>query len=87
MNFLKAFFNSIRDNFYAISILIILVFIVSEITKISIFLMQYNSNLNLNSILAVPAEINTFLEKPWSIFTYIFVHDNIFHLLINLFFS
>ena len=42
MNVLKAFFNSIRDNFYAISILMILVFIVSEITKISIFLMQYN---------------------------------------------
>ena len=87
MNFLKSFFNSIRDNFYAISILMILVFIVSEITKISIFLMQYNSNLNLNSILGVPAEINTFLEKPWSIVTFIFAHENIFHLLINLFFS
>ena len=86
MNFLKAFFNSIRDNFYAISILIILVFIVSEITKISFFLMQYNSNLNLNSILGVPAEINTFLEKPWSIVTFIFAHENIFHLFINLFF-
>lgn len=86
MNVLKSLFSSIKDKFYAISTIMILIFIVSEISKISIFLMQYNFNLNPISVLAVPAEINTFLKKPWSIFTYIFVHENIFHLFINLFF-
>ena len=86
MNLLKSFFNPIRDKFYALSVIMIIIFIVSEISKISIFLMQYDFNLNPISALAVPAEINTFLKKPWSIFTYIFVHENIFHLFINLFF-
>ena len=86
MNVLKSLFSSIKDKFYAISTIMILIFIVSEISKISIFLMQYNFNLNPISVLAVPAEINTFLKKPWSIITYIFVHENIFHLFINLFF-
>ena len=86
MNVLKSFFNSIRDKFYALSVLMIIIFIVSEISKISIFLMQYNFNLNPIGALAVPAEIITFLKKPWSILTYVFVHENIFHLLINLFF-
>ena len=82
MNVLKSFFNSIRDKFYALAVLMIIIFIVSEISKISIFLMQYNFNLNPTSALAVPAEISTFLKKPWSIFTYIFMHDNIFQCMI-----
>ena len=86
MNVLKSFFSPIRDKFYAISAIMIIIFIISEISKISIFLMQYNFNLNPINALAVPAEINIFLKKPWSIFTYIFVHENIFHLFINLFF-
>ena len=84
MDISKAFLKSIRDKFYLISLLMILVFVLIEISKISIFLMQYNFKLNPISILGVPAEINTFFEKPWSIFTYIFVHENIFHLGLNL---
>ena len=86
MNVLKSFFSPKRDIFYALSVIMIIIFIVSEISKISIFLMQYNFDFNPISALAVPAEINTYLKKPWSIFTYIFMHENIFHLLINLFF-
>ena len=86
MNILKRFFSPKRDKFYALSVIMIIIFIVIEISKILIFLMQYNFNLNPISVLSVPAEINTFLKKPWSIFTYIFVHENIFHLFINLFF-
>ena len=69
MNVLKRFFSPKRDKFYALSVIMIIIFIVSEISKISIFLMQYDFNLNPIGALAVPAEINTFLKKPWSIFT------------------
>ncbi len=86
MNVLKGFFSPIRDKFYAISLIMILIFIVSEISKLSMFLMQYNFNFNLISILAVPAEIETLLKKPWSIFTHIFIHEDIYHLLRNLIF-
>ena len=40
--------------------------------------MQYNFNLNPIGALAIPAEIIAFLKKPWSILTYIFVHENAF---------
>ena len=46
--------------------------------------MKDDLNLSLVSFLSLPAEIDSFFKKPWSIFTYIFVHENIFHVVLNL---
>ncbi|MGF7218536.1 membrane associated rhomboid family serine protease [Spirosoma lacussanchae] len=34
----------------------------------------------------IPGEINAFLHKPWTLFTYFFAHDEIFHILYNMLF-
>ena len=36
--------------------------------------------------LMVPGEIGAFLHKPWTLFTYFFAHDEIFHILYNMLF-
>lgn len=34
--------------------------------------------------LAVPADLNSLLHKPWTVFTYMFLHKDFFHILFNL---
>jgi membrane associated rhomboid family serine protease len=41
-------------------------------------------NAQLLSWLAVPADTNVLLHKPWTLFTYMFLHKEIFHILFNL---
>jgi membrane associated rhomboid family serine protease len=36
------------------------------------------------SLVAVPASFNTLLSRPWTIFTYMFVHKDIWHILFNM---
>ncbi len=43
--------------------------------------MQNESSL---SLLELPSNLNQFIQQPWSIFTYAFVHYRLLHLLINL---
>ncbi len=38
----------------------------------------------LARLLAVPADLNILLRKPWTLFTYMFLHEKFFHLLFNL---
>lgn len=41
-------------------------------------------NAQLLSWLAVPADVNILLHRPWTLFTYMFLHKEIFHILFNL---
>src|SRR5512147_294948 len=34
--------------------------------------------------MAVPADLNTLLLRPWTIFTYMFLHKDFFHILFNI---
>tara|TARA_A100001035_G_scaffold125324_1_gene98565 strand:- start:2073 stop:2873 length:801 start_codon:yes stop_codon:yes gene_type:complete len=86
MNISFFIFKKIKDKFYAISALMILVFIFCEITKIYFYLMKSELDFNPISFFSVPADAKFFLSKPFSVLTYIFVHENIFHLVLNLFF-
>jgi membrane associated rhomboid family serine protease len=38
----------------------------------------------LTRFLAIPADINVLLVKPWTIFTYMFLHEGFFHLFFNM---
>lgn len=38
----------------------------------------------LTRILAIPADLNHLLVKPWTIFTYMFLHEGFFHLFFNM---
>ena len=44
--------------------------------------LQYNSKI-LNWV-ALPANMNTFLSRPWTLLTHMFVHDDVWHLVPNM---
>ena len=47
------------------------------------YLFESNNNL-ISNWLVLPANLNDFLSKPWTIITYGFVHFDFFHILFNL---
>lgn len=57
----------------------LLVYIVNSFSH----LFQINSNLIVNW-LALPADLNEFIHKPWTIITYGFLHTSFIHILFNL---
>jgi len=61
----------------------IIVFIVTLLFKAFSTLMQWQDNLFVNW-LSLPASFEQFLSKPWTIFTYGFLHADFFHILFNL---
>ncbi len=60
----------------------IIVFIIINIYYIICFLFQKDAN--IIAYLGVSSDLNIFMSKPWTMFTYMFVHEDLFHLLINL---
>jgi membrane associated rhomboid family serine protease len=40
----------------------------------------------LTNILSIPAPIGEFITKPWSLITYFFTHEGLFHILFNMLF-
>lgn len=65
------------------------VWLIIALMNVGAFLLQSNTS-SLISWLALPADMSIFLIKPWTIFSYMFLHENILHILFNmlmLFFS
>ena len=59
------------------------VFVVT--TLVSVFLMLFNfSSAGWFQVLELPAYVPNFLVQPWSLFTYMFLHADAFHLLFNM---
>ena len=59
------------------------VFVVT--TLVSVILMLFNfSSAGWLQVLELPAYIPKFLVQPWSLFTYMFLHADAFHLLFNM---
>lgn len=59
------------------------VFIVT--TLVTIFLQLFNRSVaGIFDLLALPASFTRFLYQPWSIFTYMFMHAGILHILFNM---
>lgn len=63
------------------------VFLVLLLLKIILTLSQ-SSNVYLAVLdtLKLPASTNEFIHRPWTIFTYFFTHEEIFHILFNMLF-
>lgn len=83
----KAFFRE-RSVLSYLVILNIAIWTVIQILKV--FLYLYNretSGADLHRVidlLAVPAYLPTLAHQPWSIFTYMVLHENIWHILFNM---
>ncbi|MFC2100477.1 rhomboid family intramembrane serine protease [Bacteroidota bacterium] len=88
---LKKFFRS-KSILVRLIIINTLVFLAINFIKIIFFLFQINPYIDEFSQisktiywLAVPADFNALLLKPWTIITYMFLQENLLHIFFNMF--
>ncbi len=87
----KAFFRS-KNILARIIIINVVVFLAVNIISILLNLFQidpyyYVNNLQVSKVLywlAVPADLSALVIKPWTIITYMFLHEGIWHLFFNM---
>lgn len=86
LNDIRAAFSR-RDNALSQLLLInVLVFVVLLLVRVTLFLVTGGA-VGITSVLewlAVPSGPLTLLTRPWTLFTYAFVHTDFFHILFNL---
>ncbi len=82
------FTHEIKESFKKGSILTRLiyvnlgVFVVLRIINVFFFLL--NENFTLINWLALPSDLNQLLYKPWTMVTYMFLHEGFLHILFNI---
>lgn len=82
--------DEIKDSFKTGSMLTRLiyinlaVFLAVKIVDIIFFLFSVNSPNLLVTWLAVPADVKQLIYKPWTVFTYMFLHQGFLHILFNM---
>jgi membrane associated rhomboid family serine protease len=88
---IKTFFRQ-KSVLSRLIIINIAVFVFVNIVTLFLWLFQVNSeisnNLGISPIVywfAVPSDINLLLSKPWTLFTYMFLQVNLFHIFFNMF--
>ena len=79
LNIFKKFHHNKLTNIIYVNLV---VFILINIYYTLIFLMQTETK--IISYLGVSANLECLSQRPWTIFTYMFVHEDLLHLLINL---
>lgn len=62
----------------------IAVFLAVKIIGVIFFLLSIDPTFSLVNWLGVPADINNLIFKPWTIFTYMFLHQDFLHILFNM---
>jgi membrane associated rhomboid family serine protease len=62
----------------------IAVFLAVKIIGVIFFLLSVSPTFSLVSWLAVPADLHNLIFKPWTIFTYMFLHQEFLHILFNM---
>ena len=62
----------------------IAVFLTVKIISVIFFLLSANQTFSIANWFAVPADFSNLIFKPWTIFTYMFLHMDFFHILFNM---
>ena len=62
----------------------IAVFLAVKLIGTFITLLQLNTGFSFVAWFAVPADLNNLIYKPWTIFTYMFLHQDFLHILFNM---
>ncbi|HAF29304.1 MAG TPA: rhomboid family intramembrane serine protease [Bacteroidales bacterium] len=62
----------------------IAVFLAVKIIGVIFFLLSVSPTFSLVSWLAVPTDLHNLIFKPWTIFTYMFLHQEFLHILFNM---
>ncbi len=81
INDIKAKFKS-SNIVYQLIFINVAVFIFVGIINMIAFLS--NANFSTEAWLAVPANLNTLMFRPWTLISYMFLHYDIFHILFNM---
>lgn len=71
------------DVLYRILFINILVFVVVMTIKVVMLLFNYDATIYLR-FLAAPADYSQLLSHPWTLFSYMFLHEGLFHVAFNL---
>ena len=61
----------------------VILFILINLCIVLSFLIQ--KNIEIISYVGISSNINVLITRPWTIITYMFIHADFFHILINLF--
>ena len=87
LNDFKNYFNG-NQVLYRLILINVLVFVVVNVLVLMSFLFGLNFSVDyfLRGILGLQAGFSNFIFKPWTIVTYMFLHDDIFHILFNMLF-
>jgi membrane associated rhomboid family serine protease len=62
----------------------IAVFLAVKLIGTFITLLQLNMGISIVTWFAVPADINNLIFKPWTVFTYMFLHQDFLHIVFNM---
>jgi len=88
---IKTFFKN-RSVLSQLIIINIIVFLAINVIKLFFFLFQVDlytdDSTNISKVVhwfAVPSSLKALVLKPWTIFTYMFLQENFFHILFNMF--
>ncbi|RYF54850.1 MAG: rhomboid family intramembrane serine protease, partial [Cytophagaceae bacterium] len=79
-------FNKPNNTLVQLILVNVVIFLVLLVTKVSLTMAQNSGYGFIMSQLLIPGDINSFLHKPWTLFTYFFTHEEIFHILYNMLF-
>ena len=60
------------------------VFVLVSLIKLFLWLLGYGGANPVVAWFAVPSGINELITKPWTVVTYMFLHEGFFHLLMNM---
>lgn len=61
------------------------IFLVVEVFSVISGLMKLHFSLNvLTSYLTLPSSLSSYIYRPWSIYTYMFIHEGILHIFLNM---
>ncbi|WP_291778772.1 rhomboid family intramembrane serine protease [Cecembia sp.] len=84
---LRNAFRHSNNSLYKIMAINILVFFVMVIMRV-FFTFSGAGNIydGLRGLLMMPADLSVFIVRPWSILTYMFFHEGLFHILFNMLF-
>ena len=78
----KIFFS--KNNMSRLLLINTAVFVAVTLIKGFLWLFGYGGINPVVTWFAVPSDINELLVKPWTVFTYMFLHEGFFHLLVNM---
>ncbi|MCX7953658.1 MAG: rhomboid family intramembrane serine protease [Bacteroidales bacterium] len=84
MKKISKYYHIIRNSNAVVKLIIIncLIFIIYSLYLVILFFIEKHSTIQYYFML--PSNINLFLQKPWTIFTYMFFHTNLLHIIFNM---